>query len=45
MDEKQAVFEKLTLCNFKKWGVKDLKTYTIILKNKSDNMRISWVWY
>ena len=43
MDEEQAVFEQLTLSDFKKWGSTALKTsniYTIIMANNSDKIRI-----
>ena len=44
MDEEQAVFELLTLSDFKKWSSTALKTfdnYTIIMTNNSDKIRIS----
>ena len=43
MDKEQAVFEELTLSDFKKWSFTALKTfnnYTIIMTN-SDKIRIS----
>ena len=39
MDEKQALFEQLTLRHFKKWSSTALKTFnndTIIMTNNSD---------
>ena len=44
MDEEQAVFEQLTLSDFKKWSSTALKTfnnYTIIMTNNSYKIRIS----
>ena len=44
MDKEQAVFEQLTLSNFKKWSSTALKTfnnYTIIMTNNSDKIKIS----
>ena len=44
MDKKQAVFEQLTLSDFKMWSSTALKTfnnYTIIVTNNSDKIRIS----
>ena len=48
MDKERAVFEQLTLSNFKKWSSTALKgftNYTIIMANNSDKMRISYVWF
>ena len=48
MDEEQAIFEQLTLSNFKKWSSTALKTfnnYTKIMTNITDKIRISRVWY
>ena len=47
IDEEQAVFEQLTLNDFKKWNPTALNTFnnsTIIMTNKSDKIRMSWVW-
>ena len=44
MDKVQAVFQHLTLTNFKKWSATALKAfniYTIIMTNNSDKIRIS----
>ena len=41
MDEEQAVFEQLTLSDFKKWSSTALKTfnkYAIIMTNNSNNV-------
>ena len=41
MDEKQAVFEQLTLNDFKKWSSTAFKTfsnYPIIMNNNRDNI-------
>ena len=46
MDKEQAVFEQLTLSDFKNWSSSTLKTfnnYTIIMTNNSDKIRISCV--
>ena len=46
MDKEQAVFEQLTLSNFKKWSSTALKgftNYTITMTNNRDKMRISCV--
>ena len=46
MDEEQAIFEQLTLSNFKRWSSTALKTFnnsTIIMTNDSGKVRISWV--
>ena len=43
MDEEYAVFEQLTLSDFKKWISTALNTfnnYTIIMTNNSDKIRI-----
>ena len=48
MDEEQAVFEHLTLSDFKKWSVTALKTfsnYTIIMTNNGCKIRILLVWF
>ena len=42
-EEDQAVFEQLTLINFKKWSFTALKTFnnsTIIMTNNSEIVRI-----
>ena len=42
MDEEQAVFEQLTLSNFKKWSSTALKTfnsYTTIMTNNGGKVR------
>ena len=44
MDKEQAVFEQLTLRDFKKWNFSALKTfnnYTITMANNSDKIIIS----
>ena len=44
MDKKQAVFEQLTLSDFKKLGftvLKALYNYPVIMNNNSDNIRKS----
>ena len=44
MYKEQAVFEQLTLSDFRKWNSTALKTFnisTIIITNNSDKMRIS----
>ena len=44
MDEEQAVFEQLTLSDFKKWSSTALRTFnnfTIIMTNNSGKLRIS----
>ena len=44
MDEEQAIFDQLTLSNFKKWSSTLLKTFnnsTIIMANDSGKVRIS----
>ena len=44
MDKEKAVFEQLTLSNFKQWSSTALKTfnnYTLIMSNNSGNIRIS----
>ena len=44
IDKEQAVFEQLTLSDFKKWSSKALKTfnnYTTIMTNNSYKIRIS----
>ena len=43
MDEEQAVFEQLALSDLKKWSsvtLKILNSYTIIMTNNSDKIRI-----
>ena len=47
MDKEQAVFEQLTLSDFKKWSSLASKTfnnYTIAMTNNSVKIRISSVW-
>ena len=44
MDKEQAVFEQLSLSDFKMWSsiaLKAFNNYTIIMTNKSNNIRIS----
>ena len=44
MDEEQAVFEQLTLTDFKKWSSTALKTfnnYGIIMSSNTDNILTS----
>ena len=44
MDEYQAVFEQLTLSDFKKWSFiawKTFNNYSTIMKNNSDKIKIS----
>lgn len=44
VNEEQAVFELLTLSNFKMWSSTALRyfsNYSIIITNDSDNIRIS----
>ena len=44
MDKKQAVFEQLTLSDFKKWSftvLKALYNYPVIMNNNCDNIRKS----
>ena len=46
IDKEQAVFEQLTLSDFKKWSSTALKTfnnYTIIMTNSSDKIRMSCI--
>ena len=43
IDKEQAIFEQLTLSDFKEWSSIELKTfnnYTIIMTNNSDKIRI-----
>ena len=43
MDKEKAVFEQLTLSNFKQWSSTALKAfnnYTVIMSNNSGNIRI-----
>ena len=43
MDKEQAVFEQLTLSDFKKWSftaLKNFNNYNIIMTNNSDKIRI-----
>ena len=47
INDEKAVFEQLTLSDFKKWSSTALKTlsnYTIIMTNNSYEIRLSWVW-
>ena len=47
MGEEQALFEQLTLSDFKVCSSTTLKTfnnYSIIMTNISSNIRISWLW-
>ena len=47
MDEEKAVFEQLTLNDFKRLSstaLRTVKNSTIIMTSNSGKMRISWVW-
>ena len=43
IDKEQAVFEQLTLRDFKKWSssVKTFNNYTITMTNNNDKIKIS----
>ena len=47
MDEEQAVFEQLTLSDFKMWSstaVNNFYNHTILMTENGDRMRILWSW-
>ena len=47
MDEEQAVFEQLTLSDFKMWSstaVNNFHNHTILMTENDDKIRILWSW-